>query len=85
MELDADDATQLLRSSARGRVIFTFNIADFVALHEENSGHRGILLAAQSSWTLSSLVHALDRFLRETEADEMEGRVVWLQRWNLEK
>lgn len=81
MELDADDAIQLLRAGARGRVLFTFNIGDFMALHEENPGHRGILLAAQASWSLSSLVHSLDHFLSKAEAGEMEGRIAWLNRW----
>ncbi|MEP7013036.1 MAG: DUF5615 family PIN-like protein [Acidobacteriota bacterium] len=75
---DADDETQLLRATARGRCLFTFNIRDFVVLAERHPQHSGIVLAAQRSWTLSELIAALDRLL--TESPEMLGRVEWLRR-----
>ncbi|HEX4951820.1 MAG TPA: DUF5615 family PIN-like protein [Thermoanaerobaculia bacterium] len=78
MPFDADDETQLLRATARGRCIFTFNVRDFVALAERHPSHAGIVLAAQRSWTLPQLIAALDRLL--VAAPEMQGRVVWLGR-----
>jgi len=35
MTPDADDETQLLGATARGRCIFTFNVRDFVALAQQ--------------------------------------------------
>ena len=81
MPFDADDWTQLSLSSRRGRVLFTFNIRDFVSLHEQNTNHCGILLAAQQSWTLSDLIDTLDRFMKEADAAAMVGRVAWLNQW----
>lgn len=81
MELDADDAVQLRRSAARDRVIFTFNIRDFMILHGESPDHAGILLTTQTGWTLSELIGALDRFLLEVEPAEMARQVAWLNRW----
>lgn len=75
---EADDEDQLLRATARGRCVFTFNIRDFTALAERHPDHAGIVLAAQRSWNLSDLIAALDRLL--TEGPEMRGRVVWLRR-----
>jgi len=75
---DADDETQLLAATAHGRIIFTFNIRDFVVLARRHPHHGGIVLAAQSRWTLSALIAALDRLLAETEADEWIGQVRWL-------
>ena len=72
------DEKQLLAASNQGRCIFTFNIRDFVALAAIYPRHRGILLAAQGSWTNSELIAALDRFLSTTEADQVEGHVRWL-------
>jgi hypothetical protein len=43
--------------------------------------HGGIILAAQSSWTLSSLIVALDRLLSQTQAEEWAGQVRWLNQW----
>ncbi|HEY77359.1 MAG TPA: DUF5615 family PIN-like protein, partial [Thermoflexia bacterium] len=55
---DADDETQLLAATAQGRVIFTFNVRDFIALARRYPRHGGIVLAAQSKWTLPELIEA---------------------------
>jgi hypothetical protein len=81
MPLDASDETQLLGATAQGRVIFTFKVRDFIALASRYTRHSGIILAAQSSWTLSALIAALDRALRETEAADWVGRMRWLNDW----
>jgi len=81
MPLDASDETQLLGATAQGRCVFTFNVHDFPLLARRYSQHAGIILAARRSWTLSSLIAALDRLLTETEADDWVGQVRWLNQW----
>lgn len=81
MPLDADDETQLLRATAQGRVVFTFNVKDFVVLAQAHRQHKGILLAAQRSWSFAELLAALDRFLTEADAQELERNVRWLNQW----
>jgi hypothetical protein len=81
MPLDASDEMQLLRSSARGRLIFTFNIRDFLALAALHPQHGGIVLAAQRSWTLSTLISTLDNLLSSTDAEAWGGQVRWLNDW----
>jgi hypothetical protein len=81
MPPDASDEAQLLGATAQGRMIFTFNVRDFIALARQHPRHGGIVLAAQSSWRLADLAPALDRLLRETDAAERPGRVEWLNRW----
>jgi hypothetical protein len=81
MPLDASDETQLLRSTAQGRSIFTFNVRDFVVLAQQYPQHGGIILAAQNSWSLSDLIAALDRLLSDAEARDWIGQVDWLNRW----
>lgn len=85
MPLDASDEAQLLGATAQGRCIFTFNIRDFIFLAERYPQHGGIILAAQSSWTLSSLIMALDYLLSETQAEEWIGQVRWLNQWRTGK
>ncbi len=80
---DASDETQLLEATAHGRVIFTFNVRDFTALSHRYPRHGGIVLAAQASWTLSSLIAALDRLLSETQAGDWIGQVRWLSQWRV--
>jgi len=81
MPLDASDDAQLVGATAQERCIFTFNIRDFMILAERYPQHCGIILAAQSSWTLSSLISALDQLLSETQAEEWSGQVRWLNQW----
>ena len=78
---DADDETQLLAATAHGRIIFTFNVRDFIILARRHPHHSGIVLAAQSKWTLSEIIMALDRMLSETRAEEWVGQVRWLNLW----
>lgn len=78
---DASDEAQLLEATAHGRCIFTFNVRDFVVLAQRYPSHGGIILAAQTSWTLSGLIAALDRLLSETQADDWVGQVCWLNDW----
>lgn len=78
---EADDEAQLLGATGQGRVIFTFNVRDYIVLAERHPHHGGIALAAQSHWTLSTLIAALDRMLIETTAEEWVGQVKWLAHW----
>lgn len=78
---DADDERQLLAAISQNRCLFTFNIADFTVLARAHPHHRGILFAAQKSWSVAELIHALDRFLSEEDASDVEGRIHWLNRW----
>jgi hypothetical protein len=75
MDFDASDEEQLLGATARGRCLFTFNASDFSVLARRYDRHAGLVLAAQSRWSLSSLIAALDRMLSTTTAEEWVGRV----------
>lgn len=81
MPENASDETQLLKATAQGRCIFTFNVKDFLALAGQYPEHNGIVLAAQSSWSLANLIGALDRLLQETKSEDWMGRISWLNQW----
>ena len=81
MPSSASDKAQLLGATAHGRCIFTFNIRDFMPLAEEYPKHGGILLAVQSRWSLSALIEALDRVLKESKAEAWIGQIRWLNDW----
>lgn len=81
MARDASDTEQLLGATAQGRVLFTFNTHDFPNLVEQYPAHGGLVLAAQRSWTLSTLIAALDQLLTTTEATAWPGQVRWLTQW----
>lgn len=77
----AGDEAQLLGASDHERCILTFNIRDFIALSAQVPEHSGILLAAQRSWSLSDLIRALDRVLTETQSEDWQSQVLWLNQW----
>jgi hypothetical protein len=79
MTLDADDTDQLLGATAQGRVIFTFNIRDFMELAKRHPHHAGILLSAQRP--MPELLSALDQMFDETNTDKWYGQVRWLNDW----
>lgn len=81
MPENASDETQLLRATAQSRCIFTFNVKDFLALAVQYPEHNGIVLAAQSSWSLANLIKALDRLLQETTIEAWLGQTSWLNQW----
>jgi len=79
--LDADDHTQSIRATEHGRILFTFNIADFMALANQQSAHKGIVLAHQRSLSTKALIAALHNLLSSTSAHEWVGQVRWLNDW----
>lgn len=81
MPRDATDEAQVLGATAQGRVIFTFNIRDFVLLARRHPHHGGIILAHQRRFTLAGLIRTLDRCLTETQAEDWIGQVRWLSDW----
>lgn len=79
---NAPDETQLLEATARGRCIFTFNVADFSRLARQHPHHGGVIMTAQNRMSLSALIFALDRLLREADAADWPGQVRWLNEWH---
>jgi len=79
IQSDASDEEQLQKASERGRSIFTFNARHFVPLSKKQPRHAGIILSRHKG--LSIILKALDRFFKETTAEEMEDQVRWLSDW----
>jgi hypothetical protein len=79
VSLDATDLEQLLGATAQGRIIFTFNVRDFVVLAKRYPFHAGILLSAQKP--LPELLPALMHMFDKTTAEGWLGKVCWLNDW----
>lgn len=75
----SDDA-QLAYAAEEGRMLFSFNAKDYIALHvdclEEGQTHAGILVARQMpiGETLRRLLSFLDQFT----AAEVQNQLFWL-------
>lgn len=75
----ASDEEQLQKASEHGRSVFSFNIKHFLQMARKFPKHKGIILSKQKP--LSIILKALNRFLNESSAEEMENQVRWLSDW----
>jgi hypothetical protein len=81
-----DDETQLREAAARGRVLVTNNIRDFVPLHrqwlnENRPPHAGIVLFPQREFGIGEVVRRLAHLSERLSAEEMKNRLEWLSAW----
>ena len=78
---DASDEFQLLWATSHKRVIFTFNIKDYINLSKKHPFHAGILLANQSTTTICQLIQVLSRIFEDTTDETWIGQIRWIQDW----
>lgn len=81
----ASDVDQLLYATSEGRVLYSYNIGDFMALHStllrEGKTHAGLILASQRGYSIGDQVRLLLRISSERQADDMRNRVEFLGNW----
>lgn len=77
------DPEQLECAARLGRVLFTFNVADFCRLHSiyqtSERQHAGIVVAHRRRFSLGELVRGLARLTSELPAEDLSGRLVFLK------
>lgn len=78
--LSEDDSQQVLYAVAERRALVTFNVRDFMFLHErylaEGREHWGIIFSTEESFSV--LLRRLLRLLHTVSATEMKNQVRWL-------
>jgi hypothetical protein len=82
----ATDQQQLEYTTKQGRVLYSFNVRDYMALHatflEQGKSHAGIVLALQSRrYSVGEQTRRLLRLIAEKSAEEMRDQVVFLSNW----
>jgi hypothetical protein len=81
------DRVQLEHAAADGRVLFTYNVGDFFALHtqfrQDGRSHAGLILAVQQSYTVGEQMRRILRMNRERSSDDMRNRVEFLGSWSV--
>jgi Domain of unknown function (DUF5615) len=79
------DRVQLEHATADGRVLFTYNVGDFLALHtqfrQEGRSHAGLILAVQQRYTVGEQLRRILRMNRERSSEDMRNRVEFLGSW----
>jgi hypothetical protein len=81
----ATDEQQIEWCQGQGRVLFTYNVRDFYALHSSiiKSGeqHAGIVLAVQQRYSIGEHLRRLVRLIALKSAEEMTNCVEFLSSW----
>jgi hypothetical protein len=81
------DRVQLEHATADGRVLFTYNVGDFFALHtqfrQEGRSHAGLILAVQQRYTVGEQLRRILRMNRERSSDDMRNRIEFLSAWSI--
>lgn len=81
------DRVQLEHATAEGRVLFTYNVGDFFALHtqfrQEGRTHTGLILAVQQRYSVGEQMRRILRINRERSSNDMRNRIEFLGSWSV--
>ena len=79
------DLVQLELATAEGRVLFSYNVGDFFALHNrlrlEGRSHAGMILAVQQRYSIGEQMRRILRMNRERSSEAMKDRAEFLSAW----
>ena len=79
------DLVQLELAGAEGRVLFTYNVGDFFALHTrlrlEGRSHGGMILAVQQRYSVGEQMRRILRMNRERSSEAMKDQAEFLSSW----
>ncbi len=83
--IERSDAEHLDYATAQGRVLYTFNVADFYRLHmsypAQGKSHAGIILARQQRYSVGEQMRRLLKLVATKSAEEMRNGVEFLYAW----
>ena len=82
----ATDLAQLEWCCVKARVLYTFNVRHFYALHAEYMrsarNHAGLILAPQQRYSIGGQMRCLLRLIENKTATEMANHVEYLSAWS---
>jgi hypothetical protein len=81
----ASEIDQLRWSTEHGRVLYSFNVADFYALHTDfltrAEPHAGIILARQQHYAIGDQLRGVLKLVASLSAEEMVNQLNFLSAW----
>ncbi len=82
---ERDDADHLDYATAKGRVLYSFNMGDYNVLHAvyltAGKTHAGIILAPPQRYSVGEQMRRLLRIIHTVSAEEMRDRIEFLSTW----
>lgn len=83
--IEREDRAHLMFAATQKRVLYTFNIRDFYALHSQliaaGESHAGLILARQQQFSVGEQARRLFKLVATKSAEEMELCAEFLSVW----
>ena len=83
--IEREDRAHLSFAAAEGRVLYTFNVRDFYALHSQvllsGGSHAGLILVRQQQYPVGEQTRRLLKLIANKSAEEMISSVEFLTAW----
>ena len=83
--IERPDPEHLKFAAAQGRVLYSFNVGDFAALHYDfmahGKHHAGIVLAQQQRFSVGEQMRRLLRLIAALTAEAMQDQLEFLGSW----
>ena len=87
--INREDEDHLTVAAATGRALFTYNTADYCALHQRwmslQRTHAGIIVAPQQQYSvgeeLRRIMRRIMRLISRCPAEQMQDRLEFLSSW----
>jgi Domain of unknown function (DUF5615) len=83
--INRPDEDQLIAASATGQALFTYNTADYCALHQNwmslERTHAGIIVAPQQQYSVGEELRRIMRLISRCPAEQMQNRLEFFSSW----
>src|ERR1700683_4805658 len=79
------DEDHLVAASSTGRILFTYNTADYCALHQRwislKRSHAGIIVARQQQYSVGEELRRIMQLISRRTAEQMQNRLEFVSSW----
>lgn len=83
--INRPDEDHLTAASAAGRALFTYDTADYCALHQSwmsfERTHAGIIVAPQQRYSVGEELRRIMRLISRCASEQMQNRLEFLSSW----
>ena len=83
--IERPDAVHLDYATAQGRVLYSFNVADYYQLHSqyltEGKSHSGIIVSRQQTYSVGEQLRRLLKLIATKSAEDMRNHIEFLGHW----
>ena len=79
--IERPDEDHLALAAREGRVLYSFNVADYCRLHKQGPSHAGLVLAQQQRYSVGEQLRRLLRVIGSRSSEDMKSHLEYLSAW----